>query len=186
MVPIPSLWLPILLSAVLVFVASWIIHLVLTYHRSDVKQLPNEDQVRAALRPLGIPPGDYVIPWSSGPREMKTPEYQEKLHQGPVAFLTVLPNGPMTMGTQLVQWFLYCVVVGIVAAYVAGRTLEPGETYFAVFRIAGTVAFAGYGLALIQRAIWWRQNWGATWKSVFDALIYGLVTAGAFAGFWPR
>ena len=40
MVPLTDLWLPILLSAILVFVASSVMHMLLTYHRSDYRQTP--------------------------------------------------------------------------------------------------------------------------------------------------
>ena len=46
MVSISALWLPILLSAVIVFVASSIIHMVLPVHRGDYRKLPEEDRVR--------------------------------------------------------------------------------------------------------------------------------------------
>jgi len=59
MVPAISLWLPILLSAVTVFLASSVIHMVLTYHRSDFKGLPSKDQVMDALRAFNIPPGEF-------------------------------------------------------------------------------------------------------------------------------
>jgi hypothetical protein len=185
MVPLMSLWLPILVAAVLVFIASSVIHMLLPYHKSDVAQLPNEKQVMDALRPLNLPPGDYVMPRPASSQDMKSPEYQEKLKQGPVVFMTVLPNGPLAMGGQLAQWFVYCILVGIVAGYVASRTLTSGEEYLQVFRVTGTVAFAGYGLALIQHSIWYKRNWPATLKSVFDALIYGLLTGGAFGWRWP-
>lgn len=185
MVSLLSLWLPILVAAVLVFVASWVVHTVLKYHQNDFARVPNEDQVAAALRPLSIPPGNYVIPKGSGYKEMKTPEYTEKLKKGPVLIMTVFPSGPFSMGKQLTQWFVYCVVVGIFAAYLASRTLEPGAAYLSVFRVTGTVAFTGYGLALLQGAIWYGHRWSATLKSVFDALVYALLTAGTFGWLWP-
>ena len=61
MVSIISLWLPILLSAVAVFIASSVIHMVFKYHNSDFKKMPAEDEVMAALRPFDIPPGEYVV-----------------------------------------------------------------------------------------------------------------------------
>lgn len=185
MVSLLSLWLPILVGAILVFIVSSIIHTVLTYHQNDYQKIPNEEQVAAALRPLAIPPGDYVVPKPASAKEMKTPEFQEKVNRGPVAFMTVLPNGPFAMGKQLAQWFVYCVVIGIFAAYLASRTLAPGAEYLEVFRVTGTVAFAGYGLALVQGAIWFRRDWSATLKSVFDALVYASLTAGAFGWLWP-
>lgn len=185
MVSVMSLWLPILLGAVFVFAVSSIIHMFLTYHRSDFSNLADENGVMAALRPFNIPPGDYVIPHAGSTEAMKTPEFTEKCNAGPVAFMTVLPNGPMQMGSSLAQWFGYCILVGLFAGYVASRALEPGAHYLAVFRFVGTVAFAGYGLALLQNSIWYKRNWSATLKSMFDALVYGLVTAGTFGWLWP-
>jgi hypothetical protein len=185
MVSLLSLWLPILLGAVLVFVVSSIIHTVLKYHESDYRQVPNEEGVRNALRPLNIPPGDYVVPKPMSAKDMKTSEYQAKVTEGPVVFMTVFPNAPFMMGKQLVAWFVYSIVVSVFAGYLASRTVGPSAEYLQVFRVTGTVAFAGYGLALLQRSIWYGQAWGTTMKSVFDALIYACVTAGAFGWLWP-
>ncbi len=184
MVTLLSLWLPILVAAVLAFVASAVMHMVLKYHQNDFAAVPKESEVAAALRPFAIPPGDYHIP-RGGPGDMKSPEFQEKLRQGPVVMLTVFPNGPIAMGKMLAQWFAYCVLMGIVAGYLASRTLAPGTQYLQVFRVTGTVAFAGYGLALLQDAIWFGRRWSSTLKSVFDALIYSLLTAGSFGWLWP-
>jgi hypothetical protein len=185
MVTLAGLWLPILVAAVIVFAVSSIIHMFLGYHRSDVSGLPAEAAVMDALRGFKIPPGDYVVPHAASPAIMKSPEYQEKLSKGPVIFMTVIPNGPITMGSSLAQWFGYCAVVGVFAAYVTGRVLPAGTGYLPVFRIAGTVAFAGYGLGLLQNSIWWKRSWTATGKSVFDALIYGMLTGGTFGWLWP-
>jgi hypothetical protein len=185
MVSLMSLWLPILLAAVFVFIVSSIIHIVLTYHQNDYAALPRQDEIAAALRPFAIPPGQYILPKPASPKDMKTPEFQDKLKAGPVAMLTVFPNRPFTMNTQLVQWFVYCVVIGLFAAYVASRTLAPGTEYLQVFRITGTVAFAGYGLGQVQDAIWSGARWSTTFKALFDALIYALFTAGTFGWLWP-
>ena len=185
MVSLVSLWLPILVSAVLVFLISWVIHVFLTYHWTDFGKLPNQDQVLAALRPLNIPPGEYMVPKPDSSKEMQSPEYQEKLKQGPFLMMTVFPPGPMAMGGQLVQWFVYCVVVSVFAAYVASRAVGTGAEYLAVFRFAGVTAFACYGVAHVQTSIWFRRAWSTTFKNLFDALVYGLVTAGAFGWLWP-
>ena len=185
MVSVLSLWLPVLLSAVFVFIASSIIHMVLTYHRTDVGQVPDEAKVMDALRPFNIPPGDYVMPCAADTKEMGTPEFIEKTKQGPVAFLTVLPSGPMTIGKSLGMWFGYSLVVGAIAGYTAGLTLEPGADYRVVFRIVSTVAFCGYSLAILQSTIWWYRSWGYTLRTMFDGLIYALLTGGTFGWLWP-
>ncbi len=186
MVPVHALWLPILVSAVIVFIVSSILHTVLTYHQRDLRQLPREDEILAALRPFAIPPGDYAVPRPPTMKAMKSPEYQEKYAKGPVAIMTVVPNGAPTMGSSLVLWFLYSIVVGVCAAYVAGRALPAGSPYRAVFRFAGCTAFLGYSLALLQNSIWYRRSWGTTFRSMFDGLLYGLLTAGTFGWLWPR
>ena len=180
------LWLPILLSAVIVFVASSLIHMATPWHKSDYPQVPNEDRVMDALRPLAIPPGDYMIPRPSSREEMRSPQFAEKFKRGPVVVLTVMPPGPMTMGKSLVLWFVYCAVVGVFAAYVAGRALQPGAPYLQVFRFAGATAFIGYSLALWQMSIWYRRAWSTTAKATVDGLIYALLTAGTFGWLWPR
>ncbi|MDH3216296.1 MAG: hypothetical protein OEN01_08390 [Candidatus Krumholzibacteria bacterium] len=185
MVSLMSLWLPILLSAVFVFLVSSVIHMVLPYHRSDFGKVPDEDQVMDALRKVGIPPGDYVIPCPGSSKEMKSPEFIDKATKGPVAFITVMRSGPPAMGGQLVMWFLFCVVVGILSAYIAGRALGSGAHYLDVFRFAGCTAFVGHAMALLQNSIWYKRAWSSTLKSVFDGLIYGLVTAGTFGWLWP-
>lgn len=181
-----ELWLPILLSAVIVFVVSSIIHMVFTYHRTDVKRVPAEDEVMDVLRKVGIPPGDYMFPYAGSPKRMKEADFIDKMKKGPVAFFTVMPSGPPSMGKNLIQWFLYCVVVGIFAAYIAGRALAPGADYLAVFRFAGCTAFIGYALALWQNSIWYKRAWSTTLKSTFDGLVYALLTAGTFGWLWPR
>ena len=184
MVSVLSLWLPILLAAVIVFVVSSIVFTVLTYHQSDYKAVPSEDQVMDALRGFEIPPGDYVLPYMSA-QNMKTEELKQKVEKGPVAFMTVIPSAMPSMGKNLVLWFVYCLVVGLLAGYVAGATLPPGSHYMAVFRVVGATAFAGYGLALAQSSIWYHKGWAATFKSIADGLVYALLTAGTFGWLWP-
>lgn len=186
MVSILSLWLPILLSAIAVFIVSSLIHMVLGYHAGDYKKLPAEDDVMAALRKLDIPPGDYMVPCPGGPRALKDPAFLEKLKAGPRAMMTVLPGGEINMGPQLVQWFLYCIIIGITSAYISGRALGPGTRYLQVFRFAGATAFFGYSLALWQTSIWYRKSWGTTFRSTIDGLVYGLLTGGFFGWLWPR
>jgi hypothetical protein len=185
MVSITSLWLPILLSAVATFIISSIIHMVLKYHNNDFKSLPSEDAVMDDLRKHNVPPGEYYFPRAKNMKEMRTPEFTEKMKRGPVAFITVLENAAPKMGKQLFLWFLYSVVVGIFAAYVASRAVDPGDGYLTVFRFAGVTAFVGYSLALLQNSIWYKRNWAATIKSMFDGFIYALFTAGIFGWLWP-
>lgn len=185
MIPVLSLWLPILLSAVAVFVMSSLIHMVLTYHRTDFGPVPSEDEVMGALRRADVTPGEYMIPYAADPAARKDPAFLEKLNRGPVALLTVMESGPPSMGKNLVQWFIYSGVVGVFAAYIAGRALGPGAAFGEVVRFAGTTAFAGYALAHWQHAIWYQRPWSTTLKETFDGLLYGVATGLVFGWLWP-
>lgn len=186
MTGILSLWLPIVLSAIIVFVVSSIIHMVLPWHKGDYPRVPNEDQLRSALRPLAIPPGDYMVPRPIGREEMQSAEFAEKVRNGPNLVLTVLPNEQWSMKRNLSLWFLYALVVSLFGAYVAGRALPNGAPYLAVFRFVGATTFIGYSVALWQMSIWYRRSWSITAKATFDGLIYALLTAGTFGWLWPH
>jgi hypothetical protein len=133
-----------------------------------------------------MPPGDYMVPRCANVKDMKTPEFTEKLKQGPVMVVTVLPNGPFSMGRNLSLWFVYSVVIGVFAAYIAGRALPHGANYLHVFRFAGATAFIGYAMALWQMSIWYCRSWSITIKSTIDGLIYAGLTAGTFGWLWPK
>ncbi len=186
MTSMSALWLPILLSSVIVFVASSIIHMASPWHKSDYPRMANEDQVMDALRPLAIAPGDYMVPRPSSMADMKSAEFKAKVERGPVMIATVMPNGQTSMARNLGMWFVYLIAVGIITAYVAAHALLPGAPYRAVFRFAGLVSFVAYALALWQLSIWYRRSWGITFKATVDGLIYGLLTAGTFAALWPH
>ena len=185
MVSLTALWLPILLAAVIVFIASSIMHMVLPYHRNNYKQLPDEDKVMATLRGASLKRGLYMFPFCTH-KDMKSPATVERFNQGPVGMLTVLPSGPANMGKYLGLWFVYCLVIGLFVAYLTGHTVAAGARYLAVFRVAGTAAFLAYGLGNLSNGIWKGQPWGVTIKEAIDGLVYGLLTAGTFGWLWPH
>jgi len=186
MVPVMSLIVPILVASVLVFIASSIIHMVTPLHKHDLKQLPDEDAVMNALRPFKIPPGDYGMPMAGSMAAMKSAEFQAKYQAGPVGFFTMRPAGAMSMTGNLVQWFIYSIVVSVFTAYVTSRAMSPGADYLRVFQIAGCVSFMGYWLSLPQNSIWWSRNWAWTLKSAIDGLVYAGLTGGTFGWLWPN
>jgi hypothetical protein len=185
MVPVLSLWLPILVSAVLVFVTSAILHTVLTHHSSDFAPLPAEDEIMAALRAHNIAPGTYAMPHAASGDAMKAPAYVEKREKGPVGLVTILPSGSIDMTREFVAWFIYCVVVSIFAAYISGRALDPGAPYGEAFRFAGATVFAAYALGTWQETIWFGQKWTTAGKNTLDGLVYALLTGGVFGWLWP-
>ena len=185
MVALMDLWLPILLSAVFVFVASSIIHMAIPIHKGDYGKLPGEADVLESMRGQKVAPGSYMFPCADSMKAMATPEMIEKLNQGPVGYLTVIPNGPIAMGKALMHWFVYSVVIAIFVGYLGTFSLEPGAAYGMVFRVTGTAAILGYSMNSVVDSIWKGVSWSITAKYVFDGIVYGLVTAGTFGWLWP-
>lgn len=175
---IMTLWVPILVSAVVVFVAGAAVWMAMPWHKKEWSKTPDEEAVRTALK--GCPPGMYTVPHCTNQPDLKNPDMQKKFVEGPQAFITVVPSGLPEMGGKLAMNFAYNLVVAIVCAYVVSRTLEPGADYLSVFRISGTVAFIAYGMAYVQESVWFGRKWSSTAMSFLDALIYSLLTGGVF------
>ena len=186
MITFSTLWLPILLSTVFVFLLSWMIHMLPLWHKSDYPRLANEEAVRAALRPLALMPGDYMIPRPANHAEMRSPEFTAKMNEGPIVMMTVMPNGPMSMGKSLGQWFVYCAVISSLAACIAGCALPAGTDPHRIFHITALTAFSGYSFALWEMSIWYKRAWSMTLKATMDGLVYALATGITFAWLWPK
>jgi hypothetical protein len=186
MTPLAALWLPILLSAVFVFVVSSIIHMAPLWHKGDYPKAEKESEILNALRPLAIAPGEYFMPRPASMKDMRSPEFIDKMNKGPVVMLTVYPNGAVSMARNLTLWFIFALIVSYFAAYVASHALAPGANYLRVFQIVGATAFAAYALALVEMWIWYRRSATMTLKALVDGLIYGTLTAGTFGWLWPH
>lgn len=186
MTGIDQLWLPILLSAVFVFVASSIVHMALPWHKGDYSKLPKEDDFRAALRAIGAAPGDYIVPRPQSMKESGSPEHKEKVKAGPNVVMTIMPNQQVGMGASLAYWFIYAAVIAAASGFIAGTVLPNGAKYFQVFHLVALVAFLGYSGALWQITIWYKRSWVTTLKSTIDGLLYACLTAGTMGWLWPR
>jgi hypothetical protein len=183
--PIGSLWLPGLVSAVVVFVTSSVLHMVLTYHRADHKPLPQEDAIRDVLGKASLAPGVYFTPHCKDHKAINEPANLAKFEKGPVAIITVYPNGAPKMQKHLALWFGFCLAVSFTAAYVARHTLQPNALGMEVMRITGTVAFAAYCLSQASESIWKGQPWSNTFRMMLDGVIYAVVTGLVFRLLWP-
>jgi hypothetical protein len=179
------LWMPIVVSAAVVFVASFFVWVVLPHHRSDWKQLPDEAAVRRAIG-KDVSPGQYVLPYAADSAAMQSEEYLNKCEEGPVGIVTLRASGRPAMAKPMAMSLVYYLVVSTAAAYVTGRVLGEGADYLSVFRFAGTTAMLAYSGSFFQAAIWFGRPWGPTLKEVADGIVYGLLTAGVFGWLWPR
>jgi len=183
--PFGSLWLPVIAAAVAVFVVSSILHMLLRYHKADYRPLPNEDAVRDALGRAAAAPCTYVTPYCADMKQMNEPAVREKYEKGPVAMVTVLPNGLPMLPKHLALWFGFTLLVSFLAAYVARKTLDPGADGLLVMRVTCTVAFAAYGAGRITDSIWKGQPWSNTFREMLDGALYALATGFTFLLLWP-
>ena len=186
MTPIAALWLPIVISAVVVFIISALINMVTPWHAADYRKLPNEGAIADALRMHAIPPGDYMLPRPSGMADMKSAEFIERMNRGPRMTLSVLPNGPASLGRSLVAWFIFVVSVTVIGAHLAAGILPLGAEHADVFHVIGLYSFAAYAFALWPVSIWYGRGWAITSRATLDGLIYAIATALVFMWLWPR
>ena len=178
-----ALWLPILLSAVFVFVVSSILHMVLPIHCGDFKKLPEEDKIRDAVR--GTPPGQYMFPNAESMKAMQTPEMIEKMKVGPVGVMMVRPNGMWAMGPALMKWFAFSLLVSVFCAYLTAIHNGPGAASKTVFQITGATAVLGYVFSHVHEWTWKGLDTGIMVKFMIDGAIYAMITAATFVWLWP-
>ena len=185
MISLVQLWLPILLSAVLVFFASSVLNMILRFwHAPDYRGFSNEAEVAAAIRKGNPAPGMYILPYCT-PDAMKNPETQEKFRQGPVGMLALHEAGAMNMGASLAQWFGFCVLVSLFCALLSVHVLPAGAHFAHVFHLIGLGALMGYAFGSIPNAIWRGHPWATATKHIIDGVIYALITGATFAWLWP-
>ena len=186
MVSVMSLWLPALISAVLCFFLSSLVHMVFKWHNKDHQAIPQEDRVLKSMRDAGITKGSYAFPWPGEGQSWGSPDMLERYQQGPSGFLRVLPLGPPQMGKSLMQWFAYLLLVGFGVAWILSLTMSAGAAYKTVCQTVAISAGMAHILAQLVPFIWMGQPWRATLLHILDGVFYALLTAGSFAWLWPR
>lgn len=180
------LWLPILLSAIAVFVISSLIHMVFKWHAPDYRGFSNEEAVRAAIRAGNPAPGRYVVPYCSDVKEMGSESMVRKYKEGPVGQFAIGPNGTPNIGKHLAQWFCVTLIVSTASAYLAAKfAAVDGTEALRAAKTIGLVSFLAYGLGTIQESIWALRPWGSTAKYLLDSALYAVGTAAVFYWLWP-
>lgn len=177
-----QLWLPILVSAVLVFALSSASHMVLPWRKGEWGRISQAEGLQAALR--GLEPGQYAFPASPDPKQQMAKEWMERWAKGPSGWLTLAPPGPIDMRRNMALSLLAFAGVAFLAAYLSWHALGPAPRPLAVFRIVGTVGFMSFCVGSIFDSIWYHRPWRAYLSDVIDALLFGLAMAGVFAWLW--
>ena len=183
--PLGSLWLAVVVSTVVVFVLSALMHAVLKYHAKEVAAVPDEDALSHAVAKQGLAPGAYLVPHGGDGSKCKDPAFKARWEKGPNFFLTVGPSGPMSMGKPLILWALTCFLVSFLTAYVARHALDFGAAQVDIARIVGTVSFMAYTMGSLTESIWKWRPWASTCLAFVDGAVYAAATAACFAFLWP-
>jgi|tagenome__1003787_1003787.scaffolds.fasta_scaffold20601557_2 hypothetical protein len=176
-----SLWLPILVSGIALFFASWAAWMLLPHHKSDWVGLPNEDTIMRQIKSDNLPPGQYCFPYASSPEAMKSEAFKARMQAGPRGTLT-LWKGPPNMGLNLVCTIAFFLIANAVIAYLAGMVIPPGNDRWFVFRFVATAGVLTYGTANILNGIWFGRKMVS---DIVDGVAYGLITGAIFAALWP-
>jgi hypothetical protein len=170
--------LPIVLSAVAVFFASFLSWMVLQLHKDDWLRLEREDEFLAAAGKCGIPEGSYMFPRANSHAEMQTEAFKKTYDAGPRGIMTILPK--VNMGQNLVLTFVYFLAVSCGLAYLANLALPLGAGL--VFRFVFTAALMTYLAAMVSHAIWFRPR---IVGHVIESVAFAAITAAIFASLWP-
>lgn len=179
-----ALWLPVVLSAVVCFFASFFLWAATPWHKPDMKAFPDQDAADEAFNRLGLAPGHYVMPQPRDKAECKSEAFQERYKRGP--WLSVMvQNGMPNMGKNMALTVGVFLLTGIGIAYVAGLSMTPGTDSMRVFRVVGSVAFMAYGFGSMINGVWFGKPAGWVFRDLVDALVYALLTAGFFGWLWP-
>lgn len=177
------LWLPILLSAAAVWVASAVVWMALPHHKGDWKAMPDEGKFFSALESLNLPPGNYGFPDCKSKEKRNSPEVKARWEAGQVGLLSVW--GKVSMARNMVVTFIVYLAISLFVAYIAQLAVKPGAGFKEVFQVAGAAGVLGYAFGHIPGSVWFGAYPRAILMCVIDGIAYGLITGAIFAAMWP-
>ena len=180
-----QLWLPIVATAVLIFIASSLIHMVFKWHNKEYGQFSNEDEIRAAINAGKPAIGQYVLPHCLDMKDMQNEAMQHKFLEGPIGFITLRPNGPPKMGGSLLKWFIFSLALAAFCAVLAVQVLGLEADSHRAGHLIGMTSFLAYSAGSVQQGIWMGKPWSSVAKDILDGFIYGTISALTFMWLWP-
>jgi hypothetical protein len=178
-----QLWLPILVSAAAVWMASALAWMALPHHKKDWKGLPDEAAFFRAFDGLNIPQGNYGFPHCGDKSRMKDPEVKRRMEAGQMGILSVF--GKMNMGKNMVITFVVYLAISVFVAYIGAAAVKRGAGFSEAFRVLGTAGVLAYAFGHIPNGVWFGHYPRAILMCVLDGVVYGLITGAVFAAMWP-
>lgn len=181
---IAKLWLPMLLSAVAVWLWALLACTILALHKKDWKPLPNDDAFANALRPLNLLPGVYCFPYFKDFKHFNDPAFQARWNAGPNGIIHVW-RASQNMGATMLLSFLVYLVASFFIAYAGYAAMGPIVPHSKTFQVIGAMGVLAYSFAGLPNMIWFQANPRAKVTAVIDGIIMGLITGAIFAALWP-
>ena len=178
-----ALWMPILVSAVAVFFASFVSWVLIGHHNPDWRELANESDVADWVRD-NIRPGRYLFPCARTKEQMENESKKQLLANGPWGTINIWDKAP-NMGKNLGLTFSFYLVTSFFVAYLATISLDPGAGFGRVFQVTGTAAILAHCFAFMPNNIWFGTPKRAILFDVLDGVVYAMITAAIFGAMWP-
>ena len=174
-----NLWLPVLLTAIALFIASSVCWTVLPHHENDFEKADSEDELMSSIRQLNLKPGKYMFPFMKH-SEQSQQEMIDKYTAGPRGTLVLwdMPN----MGRNLGLTFVFFLLIAIVTAYIGWEALGADAGFLKVFQIIGALSVLVHCSSGQLNAIWFPRK---TSMDFVDGIAYGIITGLIFALLWP-
>jgi len=194
------LWLPILVSGVGVWIASFIAWMAVGHHKKDRDAIPGgrEQEFMDIITRMNIPPGNYGFPdfcqHDKLPRKERMEALKTLYDKRPMGMLRVW--GEMNMGVNMALSFLFYLVTSAVIGYLGWAALPHGAAsvasaegsslFWKVFRVLGTAGILAYCFASFPGDLWFQKKRRAMMMDWIDGVVFGLITGALFAWLWPK
>lgn len=187
------LWLPILVSAAAVWIASSLAWMVIGHHKHTWKEIPNEDEFIATIKRFRIAPGSCGFPefrkCEGLSKEEKLAKWEE-MQKHPIGVLRVW--GPLSMGRNWVLSLVVNLVASTLIGYHGWSALRhggsdgaPTASFAKVMQVLGTVGILAYCFASLQNDIWFQRSRREVVTGLIDGVVLGLITGAVFRLLWP-
>lgn len=176
-----SLWLPILLTTVMLFFSGFICWMVLPNHKPDWKKLPNETEFLHKMAEWDIPKGNYAYPYAMDKESMEGENAKKAIEQGTFGTIQAWGGQP-SMGNNLLCQVGFLFVTNFCLAYLATLGVAPGADFMTVFRFVATAAFLTFTAAVVPGAIWFKNR---ITGHIIDGVIQAAIAGAVFAWLWP-
>ncbi|MBS0186489.1 MAG: hypothetical protein JSS51_00370 [Planctomycetes bacterium] len=185
-----QLWLPILISGVSVWIASFIAWMMIGHHRKDRDAIPGggEQAFMDTVTRMNIKPGNYGFPdfcqHDNLPRQERMAARKALYDRRPMGTLRVW--GEMNMGVNMLVTFLFYLVTSAMIGYLTWAAFGRGASAGKIVQVAGTAGILAYCFASFPHDIWFQKKRRAMMMDWLDGIVFGLITGAIFAWLWPR